>query len=90
MKDNKFNEEKGININSNSEVEVIDIISSIETPPAIPVEIPKSLGKNTWLYPLDEFGKMEKAEHYKKDYMTSILLWRTALHYSYNTLIYIN
>lgn len=55
MKDNKFKEEKGINTDSNGEEDTIDINSSIETPEEIP-----SLGRNTWLYPTDSFGKMEE------------------------------
>ncbi|WP_291096903.1 MULTISPECIES: hypothetical protein [unclassified Flavobacterium] len=38
---------KQLPINCNSETDIIDIKPSIETPPEIPVEIPKSLGKNT-------------------------------------------
>lgn len=64
MKDNKFKEEKGINTNCDREADIIDGKSSIEAPPETPVETPtgtpKSLGKNTWLYPTDDFGKMEE------------------------------
>jgi hypothetical protein len=60
MKDNKFKEEKLINTDSNGEEDTIDINSSLEAPVEIPAEAPKSLGKNKWLYPTDEFGKMEK------------------------------
>lgn len=60
MKDNKFKEEKGKNIESNSEADIIDINPSIDIPVEAPFETPKRLGKNTWLYPTDDFGKMEK------------------------------
>jgi hypothetical protein len=46
--------------NENSEVDIVDIKSSIELPIETPVEKQKELGKNTWLYPTDDFGKMEK------------------------------
>lgn len=59
MKDNNFKVEKGINTCNNSEADINDIEPSLETPPEIPVDTPKSLGKNTWLYPTDDFGKME-------------------------------
>lgn len=51
---------KQIPINSDREADIIDSKSSIEAPPEILVETPKSLGKNTWLYPTDDFGKMEE------------------------------
>lgn len=46
--------------NENSEVDTVDIRYSIELPVETPVEKQKELGKNTWLYPTDDFGKMEK------------------------------
>jgi hypothetical protein len=39
-----------------SEVDFIDVKPVIE----IPTEGTKVLGKNKWLYPTDEFGKLEK------------------------------
>jgi len=51
---------KQLPINCSIEADIIDIKPSIEVPPEIPVKIPKSLGKNTWLYPTDDFGKMEE------------------------------
>ena len=49
---------------SDDEEDQTDFKYSIETPEEIqeeiPIEKPKELGKNKWLYPTDEFGKMEK------------------------------
>lgn len=47
---------KQIPVNSDKEVDIIDSTSSIEAP----VGTPKSLGKNTFLNPTDNFGKMER------------------------------
>ncbi len=54
---------KEIHSKSNYEIELIEIESLIEVPMVIPketpIEKPNVLGKNKWLYPTDEFGKME-------------------------------
>jgi len=56
---NIFNlNKKKIQTQSNSEVDIIDVNSSIE--------ISKELGKNKWLYPADELvKKWEKPKRYK-------------------------
>lgn len=43
-----------------SEADIINNTSSIEKPAEIPTETSKMASKNSWLYPTDNFGKMEK------------------------------
>lgn len=46
--------------NENSEVDIVDIKYSIDIPMEISADPSKSLGKNKWLYPSDDFGTMER------------------------------
>lgn len=49
-------------ISDNSEEDETEIITSKETAKEQPKKLPKELGKNSWLYPTDEFGIMEKGK----------------------------